>query len=329
MITRYNMSLMHALARHIRYLIFSAITAFVLVTAAASAHAQSGRIAAVVNNDAITVSDVAQRMRMIMQSAGMPDNEKVRERLRQRVLDSLIEEQLKLQKAGELGIDISDSRIEQGIATIARRNNVSAEQFKQMFEKQGIPIATLRRQVEAQMAWSQVIKRELRPKINITRSDVKARSEQLKQTIGKPQYRLAEIFLPVKDKGDESDARALAEKLVGRLKSGDASFPQLARQFSQSASAAQGGDMGWMRASQLPEAVRSAVQGIQPGNLAGPVKSMTGYHILYLRDKRKLSKGDLPGDDQLRQRIGMERLNRLQKRYLLDLKSRAFIEKRI
>jgi peptidyl-prolyl cis-trans isomerase SurA len=300
-----------------------------LVLAPASAHAQSGRIAAVVNNNAITVTDVAQRMRMIMQSAGMPDKKDVRERLRQRVLDNLIEEQLKLQKAGEMGITIKDSRIEKGIATIAKRNDVPAGQFKAMFEKQGIPLATLRRQVKAQMAWSQVVKRKLRPKINISRSDVAARRDQLKQTIGKPQYRLAEIFLSARKKDEEVEARALAEKLLDRLKGGNASFPQLARQFSQSASAARGGNMGWMRAAQLPEAVRKAVKSMESGSLAGPVKSMRGYHILYLREKRTLSKEDLPGDEQLRQRIGMERLNRLQKRYLLDLKSQAFIEKRI
>lgn len=321
---------MNAMNKNRQYGHFAVLvmTLFVLLGASHS-HAQSGQIAAVVNNDAITVTDVARRMRMMMQSAGMPNTEEVRKRLRQRVLDNLIEEQLKLQKAGEMGIDIGKDNIEQGIRSIAKRNKASVDQFKKMFEKQGIPLATLRRQIRAQMAWSQVVKRQLRPRIEIKRSDVEARRKQLKKTIGKPQYRLAEIFLPLKGKNGGKKTRALAKKLVKRLKQGDASFPRLAEQFSQSASAAQGGDMGWMRASQLPGAVRKTVKDMQTRSLAGPVKSVSGYHILFLRDKRTLSAQDLPREEELRQRIGMERLNRQQKRYLLDLKSGAFIEKRI
>ena len=106
------------------------------------------------------------------------------------------------------------------------------------------------------------------------------------------------------------------------------SFPALARQFSKAAGAAQGGDIGWVSAGQLPAEIEAELPASKPGTLIGPIKTPAGLHILLVREKRTRSEENLPNREAITQKIGMERLERMQRRYFLDLRSSAFLENR-
>ena len=186
----------------------------------------------------------------------------------------------------------------------------------------------LTEQIRSQIAWSKVIQKKVRPQIDITDGQVDAALQKIKSTEGQTEYLVAEIFLPVDSPQQDQSVKQLADRLARELASGKAPFPAVAAQFSQSASASRGGDMGWVQGDQLPEAIAQALAGMKQGEIRGPVRSLTGYHLLLLRNKRTVTAETLPSRDDVRQRIGMEQLDRAQRRYLLDLKSAAFIERR-
>lgn len=312
-----------------RIVFLTILSTFLALGLSPAARAASGEsIAATVNDDAVTVSDVEDRMHLILISSGMPENEEMRAKLRPQVVDTLIEERLRMQEAERLEIKVPDEDIEKGLATIAQQNNMSLEQFRAMLNSGKINVRTLKSQIESQLAWGKVIQKKLRPQVTVSDADVDERIAKLEASIGKTEYLLAEIFLPVESAKEDPQARQLADRLVQEMRTRSAPFPAVARQFSRAPGASHGGDMGWIQQGQLPEMLETAVAGLEKGHITDPVRAPNGYHILLLRDKRTIAKENIPPREQVLNQIGVERLDRLQRRYLLDLRTSAFIEKR-
>ncbi len=301
----------------------------ILISLPLVATAQTERIAAVVNEDAITMSDLNERLRMVAISSGLREDPETIKRLVPQVLNSLIEEQLKIQEAKRLGIEVSGESIEKGYEELAAQNKMDVAQFKKTLDQNRISTATMDRQIRAQIAWNSVIQKSLRPQITVNDTDIDDVLNRLKNAVGLEEYLAAEIFLPVESAKDEDQVRQLADRLVHEIKENKAPFFRVAQQFSKAAGAPQGGMMGWIRQDQLPEELDKALETMEKGQISDPVRSLEGYHILLLRDKRKMSEDTLPSPAQITQDIGLERLDRLQRRQLLDLKSSAFIEIRL
>lgn len=291
--------------------------------------APSEGIVAVVNSDAVSGSDLYDRMKLMIVSSGMPNTPEIQERLKGQVLGMLIDESIQIQAAREAKLNVTQEEIDSGFATIAQQNNMQPEQFREILKRSGIPLRTLQSQIRAQLAWGKVVQRKLRPQIDVTEADIDERLRFLETNIGKTQFQVAEIFLPVEAGTQEGEVRALAERLRNEITNKRAPFPQVANQFSQGASAARGGDLGWVQDGQLPDALNDALQPLKDGELTAPVRSLTGYHILLLRGKRSVAAENIPPRDQILQQIGTERLERAQRRHLMDLRAEAFIERRI
>jgi peptidyl-prolyl cis-trans isomerase SurA len=312
--------------------IFQSLTvAFCLLTFFISsfAHAQQEGIAAVVNEDAITMSDLNDRINLVAISSGLGNSAEMRSKLAPQVVTALIEEQLKLQEAARLKIEVTPQEVDEGFATIAQQNNIPPEKFREMLQSSGINIMTMERQIRSQIGWSKMIQQEMRPDVNISDTDIDNELARLNKLKGMNEYLLAEVFLPVDDPKNEADTRALASRLVSEIRGGKASFFKAAQQFSKAAGATQGGDRGWIQQGQMQPELEAAVKGLQKESVSDPVRSTTGYHILFLRDTRQMTDATIPSRDQIISNLGIERLERMQKRYLLDLRSAAFIENRV
>ena len=311
-----------------KFFLILVAAAFLMPTTAIAAKSESS-ISAVVNDEAISFSDVAARTKLILVSSGIPDTQEIREKMRPQILSSLIDERLMMQEAGRNKITVKPEEIESGFATIGQQNNMSADQFKGVLRRSGIPQKTLADQIEAQVAWSQVVQEKVRPQVTITESEIDSFLERIHNDIGKAQYQVSEIFLPVETPRDEADVKQLADKLMRQMVEGHVPFPRVAAQFSQSAGASRGGDMGWIREGELEEGLDKALAKMKEGDLSPPVRSLTGYHILLLRRKSTMAEDAVPSRADVYNKIGMERLDRLQRRLLLDLKAAAFIENRV
>lgn len=243
-------------------------------------------IAAVVNDDVISVLDLTARTRMVIVSARLTDDAETRNRLIPQVLRTLIDERLKLQEAELNGITVPDSAVQQRLETLASQNNMSLAAFKDVLKRNGILIDTLTDQIRAEIAWATLVQRKFQPSIVVSDEEVDEALAQIEANLGQPEYRVGEIYLAADATTPEEDVRRTAQRLMDQLRRGG-DFESMARQFSQSASAARGGDLGWIRPGQLDPALDDAIAGLQPGAIAGPIKSTGGYHILKLLDRRQ------------------------------------------
>ncbi len=291
----------------------------------------SGRegIAAVVNAEAVTNSDVNDRLKLIALSTGLPqDNQELVTRLRAQVKDMLIDETLRLQEANRLEIKVTDAEIEEGFKQIATNNNIPVDKFKEGLKRSGINLQTLADQIRAQVGWGKVIQRQVRPRIEVTDADIDIELQQLRKNIGKTQYLLAEILLTVDEGRPESEVQNFAARLTSQLRQKPESFPRAAREFSQASGAQQGGMMGWVLADQIPSELSAIVEGMKDQSISDPIRSPLGYHILLLRERRSVTEQIMPTREQIMQNIGNMRLERAARRYYQDLRGSAFIELR-
>lgn len=247
---------------------------------------QSLRIAAIVNDDVISLYDLEARLSMIITTSRMPDTVEARRRLAGQVLRSLIEEKLKLQEARRLGVQVSREDVNLALNQIAENNNVPPERLDAFLAAQGIHKPTLIEKVEADVAWIKVINRSLRAGLDVSDEAIDRFIARLEEDEGKTENQVSEIFLPVDDAADEDDVRETAQRMVEQVRDG-ASFSALAQSFTQSASAAVTGDLGWIKEGELDDDLDAALAELEPGETSGPIRSVSGFHILHLTDRRR------------------------------------------
>ena len=285
-------------------------------------------IAAVVNQDVVTKSDLMARHDLIAASTGLPRTPELMAKLRPQIVDMLIEEEIKMQEANRLKIEVTKEEIAQGFKSIADQNKVSPQDFRKMLETSGIRVGTMEDQIRAQIAWTKVVQRKIRPQIEVSDADIDSELEQLRANIGKPQYKISEIFLPLMEGKKPAEIQSFAEKLVSQLQKKPEAFGKVAQQFSAAPGAAQGGAVGWVIGGQMPTEVDAILPSLSPRSISNPIKTQSGFYIIFLQEKREITEALLPSREDIMQRVGGMRLDRAQRRYLMDLRSSAFVEKR-
>lgn len=261
------------------------LAGLVAVAVAAPAAAQDLSVAAVVNDDAISVLDLENRMRLVVGTSRLPNNASTRQRLQGQVLQNLIDERLQLQEARRLNATVTEEEVQSAISQIEAQNNIPAGTLLSRLRRAGIPEDTLLDRLRAQIAWIKVVRARLGSDLRITEQQVDAELARLRANAGKPEYLIATLFLAVDNPSQDSQVRAQAERLRREIRGG-ADFTAIAREFSDSATAVGGGDLGWIPATQLEPAMESAVRGSRPGQIVGPVRTATGYHLIQVRGRR-------------------------------------------
>ncbi|QQR69037.1 MAG: peptidylprolyl isomerase [Alphaproteobacteria bacterium] len=242
-------------------------------------------IAILVNDDVISTVDVISRVRLVYLTSGLSDTPEVRARVFPQIIRAMIDEQLQMQETRRLGIRIEPAEVEEAVQRVARGAQGSQGGLLEAMAANNIPRSALTRQIQAGLGWSRVVQQSLRPKVEIADDDVDEAISRLLANAGKPEYRVSEIFLAVDNPADEAKVNALAKELVGRIRSGTP-FSLIAQQFSQSAGAVQGGDLGWVRPGQLAPALDEALQKMAPATISDPIRDPSGFRILGLREKR-------------------------------------------
>lgn len=247
---------------------------------------QVRKATAIVNGDVITGTDVDQRLALVILANSGRVSDEERDRLRVQVLRNLIDESLQIQEAKANDIVISRDEVNQSFARVAANFKRTTEGFTQYLREQGSSDRTMKRQIEGELAWSRLLRRKVEPFVNVSDEEVKQIADRLTASKGTSEYRVGEIYLSATPENAQ-EVFANGRRIIEQIRQGG-SFQAYARQFSEASTAAVGGDLGWIRPAQLPDALAQAVQEIQIGQIAGPIEVPGGFSILYLTDSRKV-----------------------------------------
>lgn len=266
---------------------FLAVFAAIFLTAAAARDGMAQgvvRIAAVVNEDVISAYDLANRIRMVLVTSQLQDTPENRRRLSSQVLRNMIDEYLQMQEARRLSIRVTDKEVDDLMVRLNKQNDLPPGGVEAMLARAGVDANLLRSKLRSERAWSKVIRQRLQRQVFIGDDEVEEELERLRSVQHLPRHRIAEIFLSVDDPESEQQVLDVAQRLMQQIGEG-ARFGALAREFSQSASAAVGGDLGWVTKGQLDPKIDQILDNMRERGVVGPVRTLAGYHILLLRER--------------------------------------------
>ncbi|WP_233994162.1 peptidylprolyl isomerase [Porphyrobacter sp. AAP60] len=246
---------------------------------------------AVVNGYVITGTDIDQRVALVTAASDAEISEEEMLRLRVQVLRNLIDETLKIQAAAADEMAVKPEEVQQTYIQLAGQN--FAGEPKKMDEylvSIGSSPASLKRQIEGEVAWENLLRRKIMPFVNVSAEEVNDSLKRMNEARGTDEYRLGEIYLSATTE-NRAAVLANAQAIVQQLQQGG-SFVAYARQFSEATTAVVGGDLGWVRLGQLPSQLGEAARTMQTGQLVGPIEIPGGFSILYLINKRQVLMAD-------------------------------------
>ena len=236
------------------------------------------RVAIIVGDGVVLESQINSMLQSIEQrfaeqGAALPPAESMLEQVRER----LIIEELQLQMAIRGGVRVGDGELNQAFEEIANNNEMTLEAFIESLESEGASYEELRDQVRKEMIIQRVQRGRVGRQVNITEQEL----DGFLATEGSVKELSPELFVRqilVEDK-------IKAEKVLSDLELGK-DFQVLAKEYSSSANAVSGGEMGWRNLADLPSLFAGALKGKKKGYVSPPLESGSGFFILKLEDKR-------------------------------------------
>lgn len=249
------------------------------------------RPSATVNGEIITATDIEQRMALIRianNNLELPPEEE--QRLRQQVFSNLIDEKLQIQEAKAAKIEIDENLVDQQFGRLATRFKQTPDQFSKYLTSKGSSAAAVKQQIRGEYAWDRLLSRNIQSTTNVSTEEVEAIVKQMNDAKGQDEFHIGEIYLSA---APENAAAVVenAQKIIQSLQAGG-SFAAYARQFSEASTAVVGGDLGWVKAAQLPGSMAQAAAQMQPGQLVGPIEVPGGVSIMLMIDRRQVLTAD-------------------------------------
>jgi peptidyl-prolyl cis-trans isomerase SurA len=248
------------------------------------------RIAAIVNDGVVLDSQLEEQTeeitaRLRQQNTELPP----RNVLRQQILERLVVEEIQVQRANKLGIQVSDEMLNGALDDVAKRNNIGFAELPQALSQQGIDYRSFRDEIRRQMTLQLLRQRDVIGRINVSPRELEQfMARQQSAPDRNAEYNVSHILIsvPVSASPEQIEAReARAKEVFNKAQAGD-DFAQLAVTFSDSSTNIEGGSLGWRRGSQLPSILADQIPKMKAGETSQPVRTPSGFHLFRLNEVR-------------------------------------------
>ncbi len=247
------------------------------------------QVVAIVDEDVIMASELRGRLSAINKSLEARGIEKPPEDVLVReTLDRLILENIQLQLAARVGVRISDAQLNAAVGRIAGQNGMNLEQFRTRLEAEGQSYVAMREDIRREMILQRVQTGNVNQRIQITDKEIdNFLATEEGQNLTQPEYRLVHALLPLAPDASNSDvatAQLYVDNMAARIRAGepfDTVISSSSGKYTFS-----GGDLGWRKAGDLPSLFNELAPSLKVGELADPIRSDSGFHLVYLQNKR-------------------------------------------
>lgn len=313
-----------------------AAAAFLLLAMIGSAAPVAGqeevlvnRVVAEVNDDIITLYELNQASapyirRVRSMGRALEEERKMLYEVREQTLNQLIEQKLTDQEIRRYNITISAEAIDNAIEEIKKRSLMTDEQLRSTLQKEGMTMDDYREQIKNKILRSRLVNRQVKSKIVITDEDIRAVYEKNKAEYGSDTYvRLRQIVVVSSE--DPLQAQQRMQTVLLKLDEGLA-FGDVAREFSDGPTAADGGLLGEFKVDDLSDKIRAALKGLKTGDHTSIMDTDSGLQLFYIEDIRleagkSLEEAAPEIEDKLYDRI----VNRKFSNWLAELRERSHI----
>ncbi len=294
-------------------------------------------IIARVNNQIITRSELQRsREQMLneLRQQNVSDSDPRAVEGQRNLLRDLIDQQLLVQKGQDLGIT-ADTELIKKLDELRKQMGLdSMEALEKAAQQQGVSFEDFKQNLRNGIITQQVISREVGGHIQITNEEEQQFYEQHKAEMTRPeQVRLSEILVSADSKeGQEPTPEALAaakqkaDEALATLKSGK-TFEDVAKQYSNGPTAAQGGDLGFFKRGTLSKELEDKTFAMKPGEYTDVIRTKQGFIIIKVNDHTEAGVPTFKQvEPQVAEQIYLKKLDPALRAYLTKLREEAFID---
>jgi peptidyl-prolyl cis-trans isomerase SurA len=292
------------------------------------------RVLAVVNNDAITLSELQEAIAVYRYENRERGGGDASDELVQQFLTRMIDNRLQIQEAEREKIVIDDAEVDEELTERIKKMNIKGRtEFEALLKSQGLSMDAVKKRVRDDLRRNRVVGRKVRLRVSVTEAEVTQYLEanRAKLETGLSYHARHILVVPEGGAGDAAweNARIRAELLRTQLQEG-ADFSELARQHSRDASARDGGDLGTLKRGELAQDIESQILALKPGDVSRPFRSTLGYHVFRLETKEVLEGEGLDRVRvQIRDILFREKFETRLDTWLKEIKQRAIIDVRL
>ncbi|QKI89690.1 peptidylprolyl isomerase [Thiomicrorhabdus xiamenensis] len=210
--------------------------------------------------------------------------------LREQVLDSLILQAVQLSRAEQIGLKISDQELNQQMEKVAAQNNLSLLDLRNRLNLEADNgFNRIRDKIRNQMIIQKLRQKEVVSRAQVTESEI---NNYLKRMTLANKYReieLQHILIALPESATQQQRRDALQKITQlrqRIVQGE-DFAQLAVRYSNGAKALDGGNLGWMKDSEVPTFFSKQVEQLSLGQVSQVIQSPSGFHLIKIADERQ------------------------------------------
>jgi peptidyl-prolyl cis-trans isomerase SurA len=301
---------------------------FITTTFADTKTSSVDKIVVIVNSSVITQNEVNRAMvstkkQIAAMNAPLPSENK----LKDTVINNLIDQELQRQLLKLANIKISEKEIDDAISNIAKHNNLSSAQLRQELIKSGGNFKQYREQIREQMAISRIQQQEVNSNITVSDQEVNQFLKEYKKAKQQDipvQYHLQNILIPLPDDASSDaiqKAQEQAEQVLKKIRQGE--------DFNKAATEAalQSSDLGWRRPTDIPAIFAATVKNMKAGEISEPLRAPNGFHLLKLVEThQEASKINLNNKNEIRALIYQRKFEENRRLWLQKLRDSAYIK---
>ena len=242
-------------------------------------------IIGIVDGEVVTSYELSQRIKILLNSLNLEDNIDNRDKVREKVLQNLINDKLKILEANKLEIKIDKSELDGFVTNVFGIESGKIDDFKDYLSNVGIDHDIILEQAKAELLWKKIINAKFSSLIVVSEQEIKDEIEKYKNNVGMLQYNLSEIVVLRDNLSQNSALKKISEIKI--MINNDASFESLASKFSDAPSSIKDGHLGWVFADQINKETQMVIEKTNINEVSNIIKFNNGYKIIKLHDKRK------------------------------------------
>ncbi len=211
--------------------------------------------------------------------------------LKEQVLERVILTELQLQRAERIGLEVTDAMLNQFLTDVARRMNPNATlaDLPELLAAEGVSYQEFRRQMREDVTLEQLRRIAVGQQIQVSDREIAQCLTDIEDNVVvNSEYNLSHILLSVpEDASSEQveEVEAVAKLVYDRAIDG-ANFGELAARYSQSPTALQGGNLGWMKGEEVPTIFTDVLVPLREGDVSEPFRTAASIHIVKVNEMR-------------------------------------------
>jgi peptidyl-prolyl cis-trans isomerase SurA len=293
------------------------------------------RVAAVVNNEIVTLSQVMKRASFEFQrldaSITAEERQKKHEEITRRTLDAVIDEIVLDQELRESKITIDDKQIDQSMQEVMKRYNFTPDQLAQAVANEGLTLTEYREQMRKQLGRYQLLREKVQKKIKVSEADVRTEYDRMARDEGKElEVHVRHLLVQVPENAlpaEVAKALAKAQALAVEARQKGVDFADLAKRKSEGSSAPDGGDLGFFKRGAMVPAFEKVAFSLKPGDISDPVRTSLGWHVIKVEEVRAVGLAPLSElQVQIDEKLRREQGERVQAQYIQQLRQAAVVD---